>query len=264
MVVFERLGGWGLGNSLFQIATTYAIAKRNNSTFAFPDICTFRTRRFLEQNYFENELPWINFEQFNNYTRWGVGGIGYVECPLKQGNIVIDGFFQSDKYFKDYKSEIINLFSLKQEYIEYLKSKYSEVLNNSQSVSLHVRRGDSMDNAHMQLLEVEYFKKAVNIVGENKMFVIFSDDIRWCTENLKFITNKVFINEVDILEMHLMSMIRTNIITNSTFSWWGAYLGNNNTVYMPDPTTSWFTEKFYQDNTNTNTRDLIPEGWNII
>jgi len=264
MVVFERLGGWGLGNSLFQIATTYAIAKRNNTTFAFPDDCAFRTKRFLEQNYFEKELPWINFKQFRDFTRWGAGGIGYVECPLVEGNILIDGFFQSDKYFKDYKSEIINLFSLKQQYIDYLKNKYSSVINNPQSISLHIRRGDSMDNPHMQLLEVEYFKKVVDRVGEDKTFIIFSDDIEWCTENLKFITNKVFIKEVDILEMHLMSLIKTNIITNSTFSWWGAYLGGSNTVYMPDPTTSWFTEKFYQDNTNTNTRDLKPEGWNII
>lgn len=115
MIIFERLGGWGLGNSLFQIATTVGIAKNNNTDFFFPSDCAFRKNRYNPINtMFKYELPWINISSLNNnFRRWGTGEIGYFEPPSFTENTIIDGFFQSEKYFQHARSELLELFSLR-------------------------------------------------------------------------------------------------------------------------------------------------------
>jgi len=269
MIIFERLGGWGLGNSMFQIATTIAIAKDNNVNYYFPDNCSFKKTRFSNKIcYFKNTLPFINFNSINNITRWGYGGFGYMEPPKINVNetIVIDGFFQNEKYFYNYKDILTETFDIKEEYKIYLQEKYKDILEKN-TCSLHIRRGDYFTAREMKVLDMEYYKNAVNQFDSSTFFVIFSDDIQWCKENLDFITNKYFIEEKnDILEIHLMGFCKNNIIANSTFSWWGAWLGKNNKIIMPNPQTNWFSKEFYEKNLkyNFDYNSLTCKGWIIV
>lgn len=271
MIIFERLGGWGLGNSLFQIATTLAISKNNNTTFAFPDDCCYRRTRYNSNKpiLFKIELPWIdfeNFKKFQHYEFWGTGDVGFRNPPITKNNLIIDGFFQTEKYFKHYKNNIEELFELKEEYLEYLQKKYKHLIQDDSCV-LHVRRGDYATARELKFLNLNYYQQATEIIGKNKHFIIFSDDIQWCKDNFNFLLQKTFIEENnDLLEMHLMKMFQNHIIANSTFSWWGAWLAKNSKVIMPNPKTNWFSNIYYQEreNYNNNYEDMVAENWIVI
>ena len=121
----------------------------------------------------------------------------------------------------------------------------------------------------MKVIDTEYYKSAIKRFANDTLFVIFSDDIEWCKHNLDFITNKIFINENnDILELYLMSYFKNNIIANSTFSWWGAWLGENNKVIMPNPSNNWFSDFYYKEkelqNINCEYESIIPNNWIVI
>jgi hypothetical protein len=265
MIIFERLGGWGLGNSLFQIATTISIALDNNMDYYFPNNCNFKRVRFNQNSFFKNELPWIDLTTIKNFGRWGTGDIKYIKPPIFNKTTIIDGFFQSEKYFKHHRDKILKLFDLKDVYKEHIKNKYKHILNNN-SCSLHIRRGDYLNAREMKILDLDYYRKAVKYFNTDTLFVIFSDDINWCKENFGFIEKKIFIEEKnDLLEMYLMSLFTKNIIANSTFSWWGAWLGNNNEVIMPNPDNNWFSDIFYEEKQKySNYKDLICENWKVI
>ena len=265
MIVFERLGGWGLGNSLFQIATTMGIADDNNTSFAFPDVCNFRRVRYGVNSEFKHELPWINLNSLTDVNHWGIGDIKYVKPPKFNNDTIIDGFFQSEKFFKHVRENVVELFSIRDDIKNRLINDYSELIN-GQTCTLHVRKGDSLLNPDMNVLSLDYYKDAVSRFDDDTTFVIFSDDIQWCKDNLNFIKNKTFINErSDFTELHLMSMFKNNIIANSTFSWWSAWLGNNNNVISPDPTNNWFSERYYKEKShNKSFSDLVCENWTLI
>jgi hypothetical protein len=266
-IIFDRLGGWGLGNSLFQIATTISIANDNNSNYYFPDNCCFIKKY---KKYFKKELPTINTDIYNKikFERWGVGiPTKYINPPPLK-NAIIDGFFQTEKYFINSRNKIVDAIEIKDEYTIYLKNKYHDILN-EKSCTLHVRRGDYFTAKEMKVIDTEYYKSAIKRFANDTLFVIFSDDIEWCKHNLDFITNKIFINENnDILELYLMSYFKNNIIANSTFSWWGAWLGENNKVIMPNPSNNWFSDFYYKEkelqNINCEYESIIPNNWIVI
>ena len=87
------------------------------------------------------------------------------------------------------------------------------------------------------------------------MFVIFSDDIEWCKKNLNISDSLYIENEKDYIEMYLMSLCRNNIISNSSFSWWGAWLNNYQSKIVIGPS------KWFGNSINHNTGDILPENW---
>ena len=126
---------------------------------------------------------------------------------------------------------------------------------------MHIRRSNyvSLQNYH-SLQEIDYYKKSIEILGEDIHFLIFSDDIDWCDKNLTFIKNKTIINEFsDYEQLYLMSLCNNNIIANSTFSWWGAWLNKNNNKKVVSPK-NWFGPA----NQGLNTEDIYCENWYII
>ncbi len=147
MIIFERLGGWGLANTLFQIATTVSLAKLNNTDYGFPSDCYFRFARYnpnaLGRIFFKKELPWVDINLIKNqdFERWGFGGVGFKTLPTTYKNMIIDGFFQSEKYFIQHRDYILELFEIKDEYKLYIQSKYKHLIDED-ACSLHVRRGD--------------------------------------------------------------------------------------------------------------------------
>lgn len=262
MIIFERLGGWGLGNSLFQIATTVGIASDNKAQYAFPSNCNFRKTRYLTNPEFKQDLPWIDLENFGNLNRWGTGDSKYLQPPKFNHDVIIDGFFQSEKYFKSSRNELLKIFELKDQVKEEISIKYSALFSDN-CCGIHVRRGDYFLAKEMRVIKKSYYEEAINLFGLDTTFVIFSDDINWCKNNLDFIPKKIFIEEhKDLREMYIMSNLNGMIIANSTFSWWGAWLGNQKKVVMPNPNINWFSDLYYEERRkSSNFNDLICEGW---
>ena len=103
-----------------------------------------------------------------------------------------------------------------------------------------------------------YYKNAVECIGENEKFIVVSDDIKWCKEHLKF-KNIIFVeNSSPVIDLFIQSLCQNNIISNSSFSWWGAFLNNNPGKKVIAPA-NWFGFK-----KKYNTSDLIPRNWKII
>lgn len=175
-----------------------------------------------------------------------------------------DGFWQSEKYFRDFGEVIRDDLKLK----ESLVGRNLQIANkiiSTNSISLHIRRGDYINdkrtNAYHGVSGLDYYQSAVsylkNQVSQPSYFV-FSDDIEWAKSNLKLGDNVSFIDwnqgDTDYIDMKLMSLCRHNIIANSSFSWWGAWLNDNSKKIVISPK-SWFTDP------SIDTSDLIPSDW---
>lgn len=254
--VSTRLMG-GLGNMMFQIATAYSIALRDNKEM----ICDTRDMMaphkpytFYLDNIFR-KVKWTDSTINQRYL--GEEGFQYVPIPNFTGNVKLIGHFQSEKYFINYKNEILDLFEIDDKTKNNLLKKYNDIINQD-TCSLHVRRGDyiGLPNHH-PTQSIDYYKNAVKIIGEDKHYLIFSDDIKWCEENFDFIENKVFIsNNLDYEDLYLMSMCKNNIIANSTFSWWGAWLNKNENKQVIIPN-KWFGVAY----SSFKTDDLYCNNW---
>ncbi len=149
-------------------------------------------------------------------------------------NIYIEGYWNNEKYFEGVKDQIRELYKFNSDLNDSDKSNLQKI-SSSQSVSVHVRRGDYRKYPEtFPMCTQDYYKKAINILSKEfirlKCFV-FSDDIPWCKEELSFLPQVEFIENQNkkqaYKDMMLMSRCKHNIIANSTFSWWAAWLNNN-------------------------------------
>ena len=137
-----------------------------------------------------------------------------------------------------------------------MNEKYKSLFNKN-TVSLHIRRGDYVNlSDHHLLLDISYYKNAVNMFKNIEKVVVFSDDIEWCKENLDIKNTEFIENETDIVDLYLMSQCTHNIIANSSFSWWGAWLNKNDNKKVIAPK-KWFGPK----RNDLNDKDIIPETW---
>jgi hypothetical protein len=181
-----------------------------------------------------------------------------------KGNVYLDGYWQTEKYFEDIEEIIKNDFTVKTEPDE----KNRELLNqikNCNAVAVHIRRGDYvMDPQTESILgscSLDYYRRCVEIIAKrisDPHFFVFSDDPKWTKENIEidFPTTYIYHNGPNkgYEDLRLMSHCKHFIIANSSFSWWGAWLSDNSDKIVVAPK-SWFRK---EDN---NTKDLIPEGW---
>ena len=181
----------------------------------------------------------------------------------KKGNIYLDGFWQSPNYFDDIRDRILNDISLKKPFSASAQ-RFANMIQGCTAVSIHVRRGDYVANTKVNKAYGEcspsYYEKATEILAAkviDPVHFVFSDDVPWVKENMHIGNNVVYVsgkNITDVEEMTLMSMCAHNIIANSSFSWWGAWLNQNKEkiVVAPKP---WFekNEKHF--------KHLIPEKW---
>ena len=197
---------------------------------------------------------------------WGTGDIRYVKPPLMNKDMIIDGFFQSEKYFAHHREEVKSLFSLKPSEFAKVVDAYAPFAH-AKTCAISFRRGvDYYTSREMRILDMAYYKAAIERFDPDTLFVVFADNLDWCREHLHFIRNKVFVTLGDnVLDLHLMSMFRNNIIANSTFSWWGAWLGQEDkTVYMPSPSSNWFSDTYYSQNRHHGFQSLACKDWIIL
>ena len=220
----------GLGNYLFQISAAYAVSIRDNKELKIDvsDIAIVHSPIELYSNNIFRNISFGNIDNFEHIHQSNHIPINYINIPEVKGNLKLDGYYQNEKYFKQYRDNILKLFEIDDSTKNNLTEKYSDIQFEN-TCSIHVRRGNYVERQHFHPLQtIEYYKKSISIIGEKTLFLIFSDDIEWCKVNLDFIENKIFISgNLDYYDLYLMSMCYHNIIANSSFSWWGAWLNKN-------------------------------------
>ena len=246
----------GLGNYLFQITAAYGISKRDNKELLI-DISDIAIIHSPLELYTSNILRNIQFGNIDNFVyihQTHHLPITFTNIPLVNGNLKLDGYYQNEKYFNQYREDILNLYKIDSLTENYLNEKYQTLLFEN-TCSIHVRRGNYVDRQHFHPLQtIEYYKQSISIIGEETLFLIFSDDIEWCKTNLDFIKNKIFISgNLDYQDLYLMSMCNHNIIANSSFSWWGAWLNQNKNKKVTYPS-FWF-------NNGPDSGEIGGENW---
>ena len=194
-----------------------------------------------------------------------IESIRYVKAidSCKTGSY-LDGYWQNPAYFKSFKEELCDDLS-PIEPISLSAEKRLEKIKDTDSVSLHVRRGDYVQNVHTNgvhgVCSLDYYRNAIRLIQQeipDPIFYIFSDDIDWCKSNLSFVENAIFIDdtESEIDDLILMQHCKANIIANSTFSWWGAWL-NPIQCWQVAPE-NWFSSQ------SRNSIEVYPESWLIL
>jgi hypothetical protein len=257
----------GLGNVMFKLASTIGVALDNDVEYLFSNeflrpIDRIVTLGFDDYRiYYDNILRNVSFitELPKPYITYAEDHFHYKPIPYQPGtNLLLEGGFQSEKYFVNHKQTILDIFKPTDEIKQLILSNYADI---NQYVSIHVRRGDYLQfpNHHPQQT-IEYYQSAVELIGIDKTYIIFSDDVEGCKSLFDFIPNKFFFNSgTDWLDMYIMSMCEHNIICNSTFSWWAAYLNSNDNKIVVAPK-RWFGSVY----ASWDTSDLIPSEWTII
>ena len=176
----------------------------------------------------------------------------------------LNGYWQSERYFLPIRQTLLTDLVLAKP-LSTEQSKLAEQIRGINAVSLHIRRGDyvsdSTTNSYHGLCDLNWYHRAVEIIAHdvsNPHFYIFSDDYEWATKNLQLSHPTHFIEPqkdgYESIDMHLMSLCQHNIIANSSFSWWGAWLNQNLQKRVIAPA-NWFA------NAPHDTRDLIPTSW---
>ena len=246
----------GLGNRLFKISAIISLALRNNDIAVFPDLVGDEHSETIFRNLYLDSSTRSKILYSHNHP-----GPGHYEIPYRE-NYQYVGDFQSYKYFRDQEDKFLHIFNPPKDIVDYLNKKYSGILN-TPTVSIHIRRGDYVQNQDSYVqMSGSFVREARGIFDSNVTFVYFSDDIDWCRKNLKFSEGDVFISgETDVVDLYLMSMMDHNIICNSSFSWWGAYLNKNKKKIVIAPST-WYGEKMMD--WQRNVCDLLPPEWIVI
>jgi len=266
-MIFCNLKG-GLGNMLFQIAASKNLAIRKNTECSFPNLfehlayLSLETKNNPKVNYAFDYLKFLNLNNTKPDTP-----INKYEYPFEyttyvpeESNFYIDGYFQSEKYFLSNKREILDFIKPNDEIENLLNTKYNYIFKEN-TVSLHVRRGDYLKLSEFHPVQrQEYYNSALKAVPSAELVVVFSDDIEWCKNNLVLNKKTVYIeNEKDYIELFLMSRCRNNIIANSSFSWWGAWLNQTEIKKVVAPK-NWFGNQLKHLTTN----DIYAKNWIIL
>lgn len=254
----------GLGNVMFKLAASISLSIDNGVEYIFSNeflrpIDGITTKGLPDyRRFYDNVLRNVKFidKLPDHYLVHTEKQFNYEEIPYTKGtNLLLDGYFQSEKYFENNKQFIIDLFGPNEEIKNRVLINLPDV---SSYTSIHIRRGDYLQfpNHHPQQ-SVEYYKKATEIIGLDKTYLIFSDDLEGVKNMFDFLPNKIFYtSNEDWLDMYTMSLCKNNIICNSTFSWWAAYLNPHNDKKIIT-TNNWFGPAYG----NWDISTLFPKNW---
>jgi hypothetical protein len=294
-MIITNLKG-GLGNQMFQYALAYVMHKKSQQTI----YCDVRLQdqykknppprnvpRNIELDLFDidiekpSKLDLIKVMQFSksykirNYLSYFLDKFEFLVLrervrmfeprifKYKYKNLYLDGYWQSEMYFKDFRNDILKLFNF-DKLIDIEKNKnFIKNLDIEKSICVNVRRTDFLNNPEHNVVDINYYKNALNLflnkLGEITELYIFSDDLDWCKKNFTFFSKVNFMDENWIGDRHynymyLMTCFKNFIIPNSSFAWWGAWLSNaqNKIVIAP---------KNWSGLVNNNKIDTVPNSW---
>ena len=282
MLTFNKLGKSGrLGNQMFQYAALRGIAANRGFDWGVPpegtsgvdeygcenNYCMFETFKMTgatkEHQHIGEDVQWAIWKEFHFNEQI------FNKCP---DNINLDGYFQTEKYFKNVDKELREDFQFQDEIYKPCKEMIDS-LGDDRKIFLHIRRGDpklpwayvNLEAAH-PVCTWDYYEEALKQFPDDIPVVVFSDVIDWCKEQDFFKPDRFVMSEttdefadgqrVPWTDLCLMSLCTDAIIANSSFSWWGAWLIDNpdKTVVAPK---KWFGPQY----DHYKMDDLIPEGW---
>lgn len=293
-MVTVTLGG-GLGNQLFQYSLARQLALKNNTSlklyinniekepgrtyklqhyniqeqFASEAEVEKLIGTFYEKSFYARAVRKLN-TYLPKYNRsYFIEKEYYCYEPAVfqiKKNVLLEGFWQHYKYFENFPTQILDEITLKEKYKLTTSESLNQIDQDVNSVSIHIRRGDYISDENnlnfFGVLPLDYYRQAVNYMTEriwNVNFYIFSDDLNWAKDNLN-INAPVYFMDIDngtkdYLELDAMSRCRHNIIANSSFSWWAAYLNRNTEKIVIAP------EKWVADPTMNNRINLQLPSW---
>lgn len=260
-VTYPLLGRNGrLGNCAFQIAATIGYAGENGKMYAFPE---WEYAKYFK-NFPQGSVP-------KEYKSLKESGFHYEPLPFVDGDVGLDGYFQNEKYFKKFEGTVRSALEFTDDVKEKAQAIVHSPFQNQRSVAVHFRFGDYVGNSfYCQLWETNYYEKALwhinRTIGPAEIqckYYVFSDDTKRAIEVMSKFKSPPLLGDVtyiygnsDIIDLAAMSFCDKIIMANSSFSWWGAYLGKKKQVIAPK---EWFSES-----AGLNTKDLYCEGWMVI
>jgi hypothetical protein len=252
MLTFKSLGKRGnLGNQLFQIASTVGLAQIFGKEFAFPI--------WEYSRYFKFESPILNPSiQLKKIID---DKFFFHEWEIEEGNYDINGDLQSEKYFDIQKTK--EIFAFKEEFTNPLFEHYNYLFD-KKTIFISVRRGDFVNHPHYYQLSYRYYFLALKEVfpdWHERNLIFLSDDINYCKFHFEFLENAFFLENLSPIEQLAISSRGNDfIISNSTFSWWMAWLAERKTSRIVRPLKN-FRGKFLKNNDD---RDYFPERWIVF
>ncbi|MDB5228745.1 MAG: alpha,2-fucosyltransferase [Bacteroidota bacterium] len=288
MIVVRLMGG--LGNQLFQYAAGRHLAHLNN-TELYADISFLKSQEYTTPRYYElgafnvactvaddkmldkfnnsdfskKERVLTHLLSFGKNKKYKFDEYGFDENLLElRGNFYIRGYFQSEKYFRGINDIIRRELTIKEEFIP-KDTQLIEQIKNTNSIAIHIRRGDYIRNLSSMeahgLCSKDYYAKSIEFmkreVGEDVHFYLFTDDEAWVKNEMKWNINSTLISgKTTVEDFYLMNLCKHNIIANSTFSWWAAWLNNH-------PAKKVIAPKHWTNNLQTEFIELVPKNWII-
>lgn len=257
MIITQITGG--LGNQLFQWAYGYNLSLINNDTL------------YLDHSFYAKQskrkyiLPTIiNFDLLPHITKEKPTGdrliqtINETDTIIKRLNTSLNyyliGYWQSETFFHENKTHILELLNPPSTFVDDFISKFGQ---NQIMVSMHIRRTDYLESKGFHVVQpLSYYDQAIKIIEHYDKLLVFSDDATWCHRNLSYHNMTIIDPNAynDIENIWLMSLCQHNIIANSSYSWWGAYLNRNSSKRVIAPK-HWFGGQ------KTN---IYCDGWFVI
>lgn len=249
MKILNTIRG-GIGNQLFQWSIGKLIELKYNCD-VYLDLTHMRNIEGITKRDFElSKFPNLKFKIIDNTILSEMSNV--VNSELNEGNFnpnstnldndknyTLFDYWQKYYLIEQNINNILQDLSCPDEIKKSLLLKYPNIEKNS--VSLHIRRTDYLtSNGFHPVQPISYYERALDIIGEYDNIFIFSDDMDWCKENLKF-QNMTFVEGNDsVTDLWLMSFCNHNVIANSSFSWWGAMMNNNKNKKVITPK-NWFS-----------------------
>ena len=241
-----------LGNNLFQFAA--ALSLDDNVTICVPD-----NDEFLETIKYK-DIFFKDFSVINHIPKdidvYIEPSYEYSKIPYINGrDLILKGYFQSYKYID--REKILKYFKINDSILSSINILYPDLLSSNFSV-IHVRRGDYLKVLYKHpFCGLSYYNDAIKKIGYNKKFIVVSDDISWCKKNIKAPNIKYIEKTSPIIDFFIMTLGNNLIISNSSFSYWGAFLNKKKQkVIAPS---MWFGFKH-----NVDTSDLLSPEYYII
>ncbi|GAB3961639.1 alpha-1,2-fucosyltransferase [Spirosoma harenae] len=265
----------GLGNQMFTYAFYFVLAKRRK--FEYVEIDFFQTDKHHSGYELDKIFPAITTRSIhyyklinkiysNNlirkiYKRKIQPGVKYVSDIMLTPYpfVIYEGFWQSEMYFESFKNDIRCLYKFNYNLLNAKTKDALEKVKKINSISIHIRRGDYTEHEEFNnICTIDYYREAIELIKKTvnePLYYIFSDDKDWVKDNItEFEYTLVDWNKgsESWQDMFLMSKCKHNIIANSTFSWWAAWLNENETKVIISPK-KWFN--------NLPENDIVPSEW---
>lgn len=245
--------GARLGNQIFQISLLYSIWKKTKAPFFQ------KNNGEMFFNCFDAEISQSG--QITKTINYGCPFEFYPDLYTKMGT-AFGGYFQNILYVESIRNDLINFLKFKSEHEDYSLNYISNIKKqyNLPIVGIHIRRGDYLlaEDILGNLTKSNYYNDAISSIKEEVCYLIFSDDITWCKNNFK-LQNCEYVSTDEYKSLCMLTQMQYNIIANSTFSWWGAFLNKNSKTFIPS---RWTGKKDYSD--CGKLQNLTLNTWNRI